>query len=171
MMRMMMMMMMMNCLCRIIVRQNTFSLIFCQGHYQRFSPSQFSDTPWAGLEPALSQSLDVIEWSCAVVITTTPQQLVEKRLMVYLIHHIGKNNIIRKYLAIFSHETSSPVTVLLLFAYSVSTNLFFWTLFLWFFFRLFYSLIRLFRLWSSTQLNLLYHALSCFWISIIFRKL
>ena len=38
---------------------------------QRSSPSRISDTQWAGFEPAQNLSSDFVEWSFAVVITTT----------------------------------------------------------------------------------------------------
>ena len=37
------------------------------------SPSQISDTPQPRFEPAQNLSSDIVEWSCAVVIATTPQ--------------------------------------------------------------------------------------------------
>ena len=70
----MMMMMMKNCFCGIVNRRKTFSLISSRDHCQRSPPSQISDTPRAGFEPALSLSSRLIEWSCAVVITTTPRR-------------------------------------------------------------------------------------------------
>ena len=50
------------------------SLISSRDHCQRSSPSRISDTPRAGFEPAQSLSSGLVEWSCAVVITTTPQR-------------------------------------------------------------------------------------------------
>ena len=41
-------------------------------HCQRSSPSRISDTPRAAFEPAQNLSSGFVEWSCAVVITTTP---------------------------------------------------------------------------------------------------
>ena len=49
---MMMVMMIMNCFFRMIDRRQVFSLISSRDHCQRFSPSQISDTPRAGFEPA-----------------------------------------------------------------------------------------------------------------------
>ena len=66
--------MMMNCFCGVLDRQKTFSLISSRDHCQRSSPSRISDTPRAGFEPAQSLSSDLVKWSCAVVITTTPQR-------------------------------------------------------------------------------------------------
>ena len=51
-----------------------FSLISNRGHGQRFSPSRISDTPRAGFEPAQNLSPGFVEWSCAVVITTTSRR-------------------------------------------------------------------------------------------------
>ena len=39
-------------------------------HCQRSSPSRISDTPRAGFQPAQNLSSGLVEWSCAVVITT-----------------------------------------------------------------------------------------------------
>ena len=64
---------MMNCFCGMVDRRKTFSLISIRGHCQRSSASRISDTPRAGFEPAQSLSLGLVEWSCAVVITMTPQ--------------------------------------------------------------------------------------------------
>ena len=69
----MMMMMMMNCFCGMVDQQKAFSLISSRDHWQRSSPSRISDMPRAGFEPVQKLSLGFVEWSCAVVITTTPQ--------------------------------------------------------------------------------------------------
>ena len=68
------MMMMMNCFCGMVDRRKVVSLISSRDHCQRSSPSSFSDTPWAGFEPAQSLSSGLVEWSCAVLITTTPRR-------------------------------------------------------------------------------------------------
>ena len=67
------MMMMMNCFCGMVDRRKAFSLISSRDHLQRSSPSRISDTPRAGLELAQNLSLGLVEGSCAVLITTTPQ--------------------------------------------------------------------------------------------------
>ena len=67
------MIMMMNCFCGMFDRQKVFSLISSWDHCQRSSPSRISDTPRAGFEPVQNLSSDFVEWSCAVVITTTQQ--------------------------------------------------------------------------------------------------
>ena len=46
--------------------------ISSRGYCQRSSPSRISDMPRAGDEPAQNLSSGSVEWSCAVVITTTP---------------------------------------------------------------------------------------------------
>ena len=72
MMMMMMMMLMVNCLCGMVDRRKVFTLISSRDHCQRSSPSRISDTPRAGFETAQNLSSGLVEWSCAVVITTTP---------------------------------------------------------------------------------------------------
>ena len=69
---MMMMMMMMNYFCSIVDRGKAFSLISIENYYQRSSSSRISDTLRGGFEPAQSLSSGLVEWSCAVVINTTP---------------------------------------------------------------------------------------------------
>ena len=66
-------MMMMNCFCGMVDQQKAFSLISSRDHCQRFSPLRISDMPRAGFEPAQNLSSGLVKWSCAVVITTTPQ--------------------------------------------------------------------------------------------------
>ena len=51
-----------------------FSLISGRDHCQRSSPSWIPNTPWAGFEPAQNLSSGLVEWSCVVVITTTPRR-------------------------------------------------------------------------------------------------
>ena len=60
--------------CGIVDGRKTFSIISSPDHCQRSSPSQISDTPRAGFEPAQNLSSGIVEWSCAVVITTTPRR-------------------------------------------------------------------------------------------------
>ena len=67
-------MMTMNCFCSMVDRRKAFNLISSQDHCQRPSPSQISATPQAGFELAQNLSSGFIEWSCAVVITTTPRR-------------------------------------------------------------------------------------------------
>ena len=68
-----MMMKMMNCFCSMVDRRKVLSLIFSLDHCQRSSPSPIFDTPPARIEPEQNLSSGLVEWSCAVVITTTPQ--------------------------------------------------------------------------------------------------
>ena len=70
---MMMMMMMMNCFCGMVDRQKAFSLISSRDHCQRSSPLQISDMLRAGFEPVQNLISGLVEWSCAVLITTMPQ--------------------------------------------------------------------------------------------------
>ena len=56
-------------------RWKTFSLISSRDHCQRSSPSRISDMPQAGFEPVQNLSSGFVEWSCSVVITTTPWRL------------------------------------------------------------------------------------------------
>ena len=65
--------MMMNCFCRMVDRQQAFSLMSSRNHCQRFSPSQISDTPRAGFKFVQNLSSGFVEWICVVVITATPQ--------------------------------------------------------------------------------------------------
>ena len=71
---MMMIIIMMNCFYGMVDRRKAFSLISSRDHCQRSSPSRISDTPRAGFEPAQNLSSGLAEWSCAVVITTTPRR-------------------------------------------------------------------------------------------------
>ena len=67
------MMLMMHCFCGMVDRRKAFSLISSRGHCQRSSPSRVSNTPRAGFEPAQNLSSDLVEWSCAIMITITPR--------------------------------------------------------------------------------------------------
>ena len=71
---MMMMMMMMHCFCGMVDRRKVFRLISSRDHCQRSSPLRISNTPRAGFEPSQSLNSGSVEWSCAVVITTTPRR-------------------------------------------------------------------------------------------------
>ena len=71
----MMMKMMMNCFCGMVDWQKAFSLISIRDHCQRSSPSRISDMPRTGFEPVQNQASGLVEWSCAVAITTTPWRL------------------------------------------------------------------------------------------------
>ena len=73
MMMMMMIMMTMNSFYGMVDQQKAFSLISSQDHCQRSSPLWISDTPRAGFEPSWNLSSGLVEWSCAVLITTIPR--------------------------------------------------------------------------------------------------
>ena len=75
---------MMNCFCGMVDRRKAFSLISSRDHCQRSSPSRISDTPWVGFEPAQNLSSSLVEWTCAVVITTNAEVFVLGLLMVIL---------------------------------------------------------------------------------------
>ena len=61
---------MMNCLCGMVDRQKAVSVTSSRDHCQISSRSRIFDTPRAGFEPAQNSSSGLLEWSCAVVITT-----------------------------------------------------------------------------------------------------
>ena len=83
---MMMMMIMINCFCGVVDRRKAFSFISSRDHCQRSSPSRISDTPRAGFEPAQSLSSGLVEWSCGVVITTTPRRYISTTFSTFLLH-------------------------------------------------------------------------------------
>ena len=72
MMMMMMMMMMMIIVSVVWLTDERRSPISNRDHCQRSSPSRISNTPRAGFEPARNLSSGFDEWSCEIVITTTP---------------------------------------------------------------------------------------------------
>ena len=74
MMMMMIMIMMMNCFCGMVDQRKALNLISKWNHYQRSSPSRISDMPRTGFQPTQSLSSGLVEWSCPVVITTTPRR-------------------------------------------------------------------------------------------------
>ena len=76
------MMMMMTYFCAMVDRQKTFSFTSSRGHSQRCSSSQISDTSQTGFEPTLNLGSGLVESSCAVVITTTPQ--LHNDLLIFL---------------------------------------------------------------------------------------
>ena len=63
---------MMNCFCGMVDRRKVFSFIFSRDHCQRSSQLWISDAPRAGFEPAQNLNSGLVEWSYAVVKTTTP---------------------------------------------------------------------------------------------------
>ena len=66
--------MMMNCFCGMVDRRKAFSPISSRDHCQRSSPLWISGTSQAGFQPAQNLSSGFVEWSCTVVVTTTPQR-------------------------------------------------------------------------------------------------
>ena len=80
----------MNCFGSVVNQWKAFSLISSQDRCQRFSPSRISDTLGTRFEPAQNLSSAFVEWSCAVVITTTsrrhiPQQMRQDLTLLALI--------------------------------------------------------------------------------------
>ena len=61
--------------CRMVYWWKELSLISRRDHCQRFSPSQISDMSQARFELVQDLSPNFVEWSCAVVLTTTPWSL------------------------------------------------------------------------------------------------
>ena len=85
--------MMMNCFCGMVDRQKVFSLISSRDHCQWSSPSRISDTPRVGFEPAQSLSSGLVEWSCSVVITTTPRRHDDElHLKLFFVGRLGPKN-------------------------------------------------------------------------------
>ena len=66
------MMKMINCFCGMVDRWKAFSLISSWDHCQKSPALQVSDTPRAAFEHVQNLSSGFVEWSYAVVITTTP---------------------------------------------------------------------------------------------------
>ena len=74
-------------------------------HYQRSLPSRISDTLRAGFEPAQNLSSGLVEWSCTVVITTTPRHHVAVKLFStiknllcdILVYKVGKSKVETKF--------------------------------------------------------------------------
>ena len=56
--------------CGMVDWLKAISLISSRVHCHRSSPSLMSDTPRDGFEPAQNLTSGLVEWSCAVVITT-----------------------------------------------------------------------------------------------------
>ena len=65
--------MMMNCFCGIVDWRKVLSFIYSRDHCQRSSPSRISDKTRTGFKPAQNTSSGLVEWNCAVAITTTPR--------------------------------------------------------------------------------------------------
>ena len=67
-------MMVINYFCGMVDQRKAFGLNSSWDHCQGSSQTRISDTPRAGFELAQSLSSGLVEWSCAVVITTTPRR-------------------------------------------------------------------------------------------------
>ena len=82
----------MNCYCVTVDWQKAFNLISSRDHCQRSSPSQISDTPRAGFEPAQNLSSGFVEWSCAVVMLHNfmAKKKINNILFHYQIHTLEK---------------------------------------------------------------------------------
>ena len=65
--------MMVNCLSGMVDQQKALNHISSQDHCKRSSPMRISNMLQGEFEPAQNLSSGLVEWSCAVVITTTPQ--------------------------------------------------------------------------------------------------
>ena len=91
--RLLMMKMMMNYFCGMVDRWKAFSLISSRNHCQRSSPSQISNTPWAGFETAQNLSSGFVKWSCAVAITAKSP-----------IHHKQDSNLCRTWVQALLNE-------------------------------------------------------------------
>ena len=65
--------MMMNCFCGMVHQRKEFRLFLSWDHCQKSSPSRTSNISQAGFEPVQNLSSGFIEWSCTMVIITTPQ--------------------------------------------------------------------------------------------------
>ena len=64
--------MMTNCFCGMVDQRKAFCFISSQDHCQRSSPLRISDTSQAWFECPENLSSGLVEWSCAVVISTIP---------------------------------------------------------------------------------------------------
>ena len=61
-----------ECFCGMVDRRKAFCFISSQDHCQRSSPLRISDTSQARFECPENLSSGLVEWSCAVVVSTTP---------------------------------------------------------------------------------------------------
>ena len=73
-----------NCFCGKVNRRKVLSFISSRGHYQRFSPSQVSDTRRTGYEPAQSLTSGVAESIFTTLVTTIPRHHYSKISRVVL---------------------------------------------------------------------------------------
>ena len=90
MMMMMMMMMMMNCCRWMVDRREMLCLISSHDHCHRFSQLQTFNILRSGYECTQYLSSEFSEISCAVVISTTPWQIIAKYLLNKIARHIKR---------------------------------------------------------------------------------
>ena len=64
---------MMSCSCGMLDQQKVSSLISSRAKCCNYSPSQISNTPQVGFEPAQNLSSAFFKLSCADTLTTTPR--------------------------------------------------------------------------------------------------
>ena len=95
----------MNCFYDMVDQRKVFSIISSQDHCQRSSPSRIFNTPRAGFEPGQNLSSGLVEWSCAVVITTTPRR--HKKMYLATFWFKGALSGLRQFLA-----TESPLKMM-----------------------------------------------------------
>ena len=74
--------MMMICFCGMVDRRKAFGLISSRDRCQRSSPLRISETPRSGF----------IEWSCAIVITTTPRRQEQHDNVKKIDNNVMSNN-------------------------------------------------------------------------------
>ena len=95
----------MNYFCGMVDRRKAISLISSRNHCQRSSPSRISDMARTVFEPAQNLSLGLVGWSCAVVITTTPQRLLNISLLVFMQRQYPENfALILKIIELFARK-------------------------------------------------------------------
>ena len=76
-----------ECFCGIVRGRKLFRLISSWSHCETSSPSQISDTPWVGFESVQNHNSGSIEWTCEVVLTTTPRD--KEKLIMEKIQECG----------------------------------------------------------------------------------
>ena len=90
----------MNYISGMIDQQHALSIISNRHNWRSFSPWQTFNGLQAGFEPAQNLSSDCGEWSCAVVMTTATQRLIEVSSIIRSIFHKY-----RRYLLSFMYIT------------------------------------------------------------------
>ena len=87
---------MMNCFCKMVSQRNVLNLISSKDHCQIFSSLQISDTQPAGLKPTYNLISGFGEWTCAVIIITTPWRY-KDNIWIFDIRWFIENNSIRAF--------------------------------------------------------------------------